>query len=73
MAEDKFLSSSFKLSHFPSSCGIEAGQTENDVIMAEDYIYIYLIMYAEFEIIQGVLLPDRQTLRDDSRHEDKHY
>ena len=24
-------------------------------------------------IIQGVLLPDRQTLRSDSRHEDKHY
>ena len=23
--------------------------------------------------IQGVLLPDRQTLRGDSRHEDKHY
>ena len=22
--------------------------------------------------IQGVLLPDRQTLRGDSRHEDKH-
>ena len=22
--------------------------------------------------IQGVLLPDRQTLRDDSRHEEKH-
>ena len=23
--------------------------------------------------IQSVLLPDRQTLRGDSRHEDKHY
>ena len=23
--------------------------------------------------IQGVLLPDQQTLRGDSRHEDKHY
>ena len=23
--------------------------------------------------MQGVLLPDRQTLRDDCRHEDKHY
>ena len=23
--------------------------------------------------IQGVLLPDRQTFRGDSRHEDKHY
>ena len=23
--------------------------------------------------IQGVLLPDQQTLRSDSRHEDKHY
>ena len=28
------------------------------------YIYIY---------IQGGSLPDEQTLRDDSRHEDKHY
>ena len=31
-------------------------------------IYIYSIY-----VYMGVLLPDRQTLRGDSRHEDKHY
>ena len=32
------------------------------------HMYISLCIY-----IEGVLLPDRQTLRGDSRHEDKHY
>ena len=29
--------------------------------------------YFTYTFIEGVLLPDRQTLRGDSRHEDKHY
>ena len=33
------------------------------------YIHICINVYG---YIQGVFLPDRQTLRDDSRHEDKH-
>ena len=33
-------------------------------------IYIYRYIYIH---MQGVLLPGRQALRGDSRHEDKHY
>ena len=29
--------------------------------------------YHKRHLIQGVLLPDRKTLRGDSRHEDKYY
>ena len=34
---------------------------------------LYWNFKTEIKDIQGVLLPDRQTLRDDSRHENKHY
>ena len=36
-----------------------------DCLIKEYYVEIYQI--------QGVLLPDRETLRGDSRHEDKQY
>ena len=32
------------------------------------YIHVFIYVY-----IQGVLLPDRQTSRGESRHENKHY
>ena len=31
---------------------------------------LYICVHINVTYIQGVLLPDRQTLRDDSRHED---
>ena len=33
---------------------------------------LYWNFKTEIKDIQGVLLPDRQTLRGDSRHENKH-
>ena len=35
--------------------------------------YIKTNIKVQYIYIQGVLLPNRQTLRGDSRHEDKHY
>ena len=34
---------------------------------------VFVLISENSFYIQGVLLPDRQTLRSDSRHEDKHY
>ena len=36
-------------------------------------IFFFLSSVRKREYIQGVLLPDRETLRGDTRHEDKHY
>ena len=35
--------------------------------------YHYLLYIFTLTYIQGVLLPDRQRLRGDGRHEDNHY
>ena len=43
---------------------------KKDTISGFVYIYIYIYIYI---YMQGVLLPDRQSLRGASRHENKHY
>ena len=37
------------------------------------FLFVYYVCVCECVCIQGVLLPDGQMLRYDSRHEDKHY
>ena len=50
---------------------------KNNIDLTVSYFFTVLYLYGQVKLlqvyIQGDSLPDQQTLRGDSRHENKHY